>query len=258
MSRRTAQRSRDARAGTAGAARCGAEDGFTLPEMLVVLAILGIVLAGLTQLFTSAIRSQIDQTRRVNAQQDARVALDQLRREIHCGSALTYNSASSVTVTLPSYCSGAEDDAERHRHAAERGDRESPAPSGSTRDEHDLVRLVRHRDVHRRRPRRRSPDAAAARRDVSLGRGRDEPGHVVRDHERAAVHAQAVRGERVRRRRRMHGRRRQSRATSWLVSSSVFSSYTRPTTLVGAPTFSVATTGGTIQPGHLLRTTSPR
>jgi hypothetical protein len=37
--------------------------------------------------------------------------------------------------------------------------------------------------------------------------------------------------------------------TEWLVSSSVFSSYTRPTTLVSAPTFTTAATGGRIQPG---------
>ena len=59
----------------------------------------------ITQLLTSGLKAQTDQTRRVNAQQDALVALDQLRRELHCGSALTYNSASSVTVTVPSYCS---------------------------------------------------------------------------------------------------------------------------------------------------------
>src|SRR4051794_9035276 len=80
-----------------------AQDGFTLPEVLVVVAILGIVLAGLTQLFTSALKAQTDQTRRANAQQDARVALDRLRRDLHCASALTY-SATSITFTLPSYC----------------------------------------------------------------------------------------------------------------------------------------------------------
>jgi prepilin-type N-terminal cleavage/methylation domain-containing protein len=80
-----------------------AQDGFTLPELLVVLAILGIVLLGLTQLFVGAGKSQTHQTRRVNAQQDARLALEKLRRELHCGSALTW-SVSSVTVTLPSYC----------------------------------------------------------------------------------------------------------------------------------------------------------
>src|SRR5436309_4221827 len=82
-----------------------AQDGFTLPELLVVLAIIGIVLVGITQLFTSGLNAEADQTKRVNAQQDARVALEQLRRELHCASGLSYDSASSVTVTLPSYCS---------------------------------------------------------------------------------------------------------------------------------------------------------
>jgi len=80
------------------------EGGMTLIELLVVMAILVVVIAGLTQLFISAIRSETDQTNRVGAQQDARVSLDQLRRELHCGSGLTLNSSSSVTVTLPSFC----------------------------------------------------------------------------------------------------------------------------------------------------------
>ena len=80
-----------------------AQDGFTLPELLVVLAIIGVVLGGITQMFVSATKSATDQTRRVNGQQDARLALDQLRRDVHCGSTLTY-SANSVTVTLPPYC----------------------------------------------------------------------------------------------------------------------------------------------------------
>ena len=84
--------------------RAAAQDGFTLGELLVVLAILGVVLAGLTVLLTSGMKTQTDQTNRADAQQDARLALDQLRREVHCGSALTRNSASSVTVTLPPYC----------------------------------------------------------------------------------------------------------------------------------------------------------
>ena len=91
----------------AGCSRSRAQDGFTLAEMLVVLAILGIVLAGLTQLFTSALKSQTDQTNRTQAQQDARLALDKLRREIHCASGVTPTSgypASAITVTLGSYC----------------------------------------------------------------------------------------------------------------------------------------------------------
>lgn len=84
-----------------------AQDGFTLAEMLVVLAILGLVLAGLTGLFVSAMHTQSDQTQRGQAQQAARLALDKLRREIHCASAITTPSAypaSSITITLGSWC----------------------------------------------------------------------------------------------------------------------------------------------------------
>src|SRR4029453_14246745 len=82
-----------------------AADGFTLSELLVVLVIIGIVLAGITQLFTSGLNSEADQTKRVNAQQDARVALDQPPRELHCGSEPPHNPAPSVAGPLPSSCS---------------------------------------------------------------------------------------------------------------------------------------------------------
>jgi prepilin-type N-terminal cleavage/methylation domain-containing protein len=84
-----------------------AQEGFTLPEMLVVLAIIGVVLAGITQLFMSGVNSERDQTNRARAQQDARLGLDKLRREIRCASALTTPSgypASAITITLGSYC----------------------------------------------------------------------------------------------------------------------------------------------------------
>jgi prepilin-type N-terminal cleavage/methylation domain-containing protein len=83
-----------------------AQDGFTLPEMLVVLAIIGVVLAGITQLFMGAMNSQKDQTNRTQAQQSARLGIDKLRREIRCASALTSSGypASAITITLGSYC----------------------------------------------------------------------------------------------------------------------------------------------------------
>lgn len=89
-----------------GRARTG-EDGFTLVEMLVVLSILGVVLAALTVLFTGALSSQNDQTNRAQVQQDARLGLDRMRREIRCASDLTTGGgfpASAVTITLASYC----------------------------------------------------------------------------------------------------------------------------------------------------------
>jgi prepilin-type N-terminal cleavage/methylation domain-containing protein len=86
--------------------RLRAADGVTLSEMLVVLVILLVILAGTTTLFISASNSQIDQTNRVRSQQEARLALDSLRREIHCASTVTVGSlpATSLTIGLGSYC----------------------------------------------------------------------------------------------------------------------------------------------------------
>jgi type II secretory pathway pseudopilin PulG len=87
--------------------RLADERAISLVEMLVVTAILGVVLGGLTQLFVSASKSQVDQTNRVKAQLDGRVALNKLRREIHCASAVSPTTGfpvSSITITLGTYC----------------------------------------------------------------------------------------------------------------------------------------------------------
>jgi prepilin-type N-terminal cleavage/methylation domain-containing protein len=93
------------RCAAAARRRLGAEHGYSLSEMLVVLAILGIVLGALTQLFISGSTAQVDMTRRFEAQQNMRLALDKLRREIHCGSAVTATPpTSTITISLGSYC----------------------------------------------------------------------------------------------------------------------------------------------------------
>ena len=82
-------------------------EGFTLTEMIVVLLILGIVIGGLTALFVSGIKSETDQSARAQAQIDARSALDQLRREVHCGSTVNPNGAwptNAITITLGTWC----------------------------------------------------------------------------------------------------------------------------------------------------------
>ncbi len=88
--------------------RLAQPNGVTLVEMLVVLAVLAIVLGGLTTLFLSASTSQIDQSSRVQAQQEARLALDALRREIHCAKAITPDAiptgAALISLTLGPYC----------------------------------------------------------------------------------------------------------------------------------------------------------
>jgi prepilin-type N-terminal cleavage/methylation domain-containing protein len=84
----------------------GAE-GFTLTEMIVVLLILGVVIGGLTALFVSGIKSETDQSARAQAQFDARSALDQLRREAHCGSTVNPNGAwptNAITISLGTWC----------------------------------------------------------------------------------------------------------------------------------------------------------
>ena len=86
--------------------RLRGEGGFTLVEMLTVLVILGVVMGGLTSVFTSATNAEADMNNRFRAQQTARLALDKLRREVHCASSATPagTNVSAVVLTLPTYC----------------------------------------------------------------------------------------------------------------------------------------------------------
>jgi prepilin-type N-terminal cleavage/methylation domain-containing protein len=81
------------------------ERGFTLVELVVTMAILGIVLGGLTATYASATRAQADLTRRFEAQEHGRLALDKVRRDAHCADSATVNGANTlVTFTLPAGC----------------------------------------------------------------------------------------------------------------------------------------------------------
>jgi prepilin-type N-terminal cleavage/methylation domain-containing protein len=86
----------------------GEEQGFSLIEMLTVMIIMSVVLTGLTTLFVQGSNAELDMNRRFEAQQDSRVALDKIRREIHCaqGAATTPASgeAPSITLDLPGQC----------------------------------------------------------------------------------------------------------------------------------------------------------
>ena len=89
--------------------RLSDESGFTLVELLVVMVILGIVLGALTQLFVSGIRTEADQLKRFSAQQEGRLALDSLRREIHCADTVTPTSEAdypraSISISLGAFC----------------------------------------------------------------------------------------------------------------------------------------------------------
>ena len=86
-------------------ARVRRERGYSLIEMLITLSIMGVVMGSLLTVFVSASNSELDMNNRFQAQHGARLALDTMRREVHCGSVATpVGSSSSVTLTLPSYC----------------------------------------------------------------------------------------------------------------------------------------------------------
>jgi prepilin-type N-terminal cleavage/methylation domain-containing protein len=81
------------------------ESGYTLVELLTVTIILGTVLTALTALFVQASNAELDMNRRFQAQQEARVAVDRMRREIHCSSGITpAGTTYSIAVTIPAQC----------------------------------------------------------------------------------------------------------------------------------------------------------
>jgi prepilin-type N-terminal cleavage/methylation domain-containing protein len=87
--------------------RCQA--GYTLVELVTVMAILGLVLAGLATMFQTGIRAEVRASRDFQAQQNARLALDRMRRELHCANAISApngTAVGTVTVTLPDPCPG--------------------------------------------------------------------------------------------------------------------------------------------------------
>jgi Tfp pilus assembly protein PilW len=70
------------------------------------MAILGVVLGGVVALFTAGIKADSDQNQRFQSQQDTRLALDKLRRDVHgactISNSASYNTwASSVTLYYP-------------------------------------------------------------------------------------------------------------------------------------------------------------
>lgn len=78
--------------------RLADERGYSLMEMIAVMAILGIVLGSLTTLFVSGSKAELGMNSRFEAQNTARLALDRLRRDVHCATSAT-STGTSVTLT---------------------------------------------------------------------------------------------------------------------------------------------------------------
>jgi Tfp pilus assembly protein PilW len=76
-------------------------------ELLLVLTIFGTITGALTQLFVSATTAEVQSNRRFQAQQQARLALDVMRNQVHCASGATVtDGGATVKLDLPSQCKG--------------------------------------------------------------------------------------------------------------------------------------------------------
>jgi Tfp pilus assembly protein PilW len=88
------------------------EGGYSIIELLAVMSIFLIILTALTTLFASGAKAELDLNRRFEAQQNARLGLDKLRRELHCSSGITDTTdlplpntpVAAIKVSLPSHC----------------------------------------------------------------------------------------------------------------------------------------------------------
>ena len=83
--------------------RVGAEErGFTLIELIVAMAILGVVLASIASLFTSGIHAQSDLDARFQAQINLNTAVVKLRRDAHGACAVRAGwTTSTITLNMP-------------------------------------------------------------------------------------------------------------------------------------------------------------
>jgi prepilin-type N-terminal cleavage/methylation domain-containing protein len=87
--------------------RLSSESGYTLVELLTSMAILSVVITGITTLFVQGSNAEIAMNRRYQAQQEARVATDKLRRDAHCSSkAVKPNSSTMLILSDPCETSG--------------------------------------------------------------------------------------------------------------------------------------------------------
>lgn len=86
-------------------ARLRAEGGYSLVELVVSMSILGAVMTSVSVLLVSATNAEVDMNRRFQAQTEARLGLDRLRREVHCAMSVATSDAGRIaTLTIPATC----------------------------------------------------------------------------------------------------------------------------------------------------------
>jgi len=72
--------------------------GFSLIEMMVVVAILGLIVLGLVTFFTGGTKSWVAGQSQLEAQRNARQAMDRMVREIREGNSIASGSNTSITI----------------------------------------------------------------------------------------------------------------------------------------------------------------
>ena len=77
------------------------QKGFSLIEMMVVVVILGLIVLGLVTFFTGGAKSWVAGQSQLEAQRNARQAIDQMVREIREGESVTSGTTTSITVAIP-------------------------------------------------------------------------------------------------------------------------------------------------------------
>jgi prepilin-type N-terminal cleavage/methylation domain-containing protein len=85
--------------------RLRGEAGYSLVEMLTVMVIMSIVFAGITDIFVSGSKAQADQDNRFQAQLSTRLAVDKIRRDIHCATSIQNYTTSFATMRITG-CTG--------------------------------------------------------------------------------------------------------------------------------------------------------
>jgi prepilin-type N-terminal cleavage/methylation domain-containing protein len=77
------------------------ERGVTLIEMIMVLVILGIVVTGVTTVFLSGSRAELQVNNRFQAQEASRLALAAMRKDLHNACTATLVGTTQLTLSIP-------------------------------------------------------------------------------------------------------------------------------------------------------------
>ena len=77
------------------------EHGYTLVELLSVMAILALVMLGVTSLYLSGVHAQANLTAQFQGETALHVGLDKMRIDVHAACSETAQSSTSVTLSLP-------------------------------------------------------------------------------------------------------------------------------------------------------------